>query len=305
MPTNEYDIVTGAFSYSGKYITQRLLSLGRVVKTLTRNPNRPNPFGDRVRAAPLDFGDSGGLVHSLRGAVTLYNTYWVRFSRENITFEQAVANTGILIGAAREAGVQRIVHLSVSNPSEDSPFPYFRGKAAVERMIRESGVSYAVVRPTVVYGGDDILINNIAWLLRRFPVFPIAGTGQYRLQPVFVEDVAELAVGAGQRTDHVILNAAGPEIYTFESLVRLIANRVRSRAAIVHVHPGLLHLASHVVGYFVNDALLTKDELDALMANLLDPGGPPTTRGSFTEWLARNADTLGRRYASELGRHFR
>lgn len=301
----EFDVVTGAFSYSGRYIAQRLLSIGRAVKTLTRHPGRPNPFGNRVQAASLNFADFRGLVESLRGATILYNTYWVRFSHGNVTFERAVANSGNLIRAAKEAGVRRIVHLSVSNPSEDSPFPYFRGKAAVERMIRESGLSYAIIRPTVVYGGEDILINNIAWLLRRFPLFPVAGTGQYRLQPVFVEDMAELAVEAGQRNDNAILNAAGPEIYTFESLVRLIASRVRSRAAIVHVHPRFLNLLSQVTGYVVNDVLLTKDELGALMANLLDPGGPPTVRGSFSEWLARNADALGRQYASELERHFR
>jgi NADH dehydrogenase len=105
------------------------------VKTLTGHPDRPNPFGDRVSVASFHFEDPRKLAGHLRGTTTLYNTYWVRFPHGDITFERAVANSQTLIGAAREAGVRRIVHVSITNPSKDSPFEYFRGKARVEEMI--------------------------------------------------------------------------------------------------------------------------------------------------------------------------
>ena len=203
--TQELNIVTGAFGYTGKYITQKLLSMGKKVKTLTGHPNRPNPFGNQVSIAPFHFDNPAELTRALQGAATLYNTYWVRFPYGQVTYDKAVAQTKILINAAKEAGIRRIVHISITNASEESPFPYFTGKGILEKFIIQSGLSYAIVRPTVIFGHEDILINNIAWFLRKLPVFAIPGAGDYRLQPVFVEDAAEIAVNAGQCNDTMIL----------------------------------------------------------------------------------------------------
>ncbi len=211
----------------------------------------------------------------------------------------------VLIGAAVEAGVRRIVHISITNPSENSPLPYFRGKALVEKAIRESGLSYAILRPTVLFSPEDVLINNIAWFLRRFPAFPIAGSGDYPIQPVFVDDLAQLAVNAGAGSEDVVLDAVGPETFTFEEMVRLIARRVGSRARLIHVRPSVALLAARMAGWLVRDVVLTRDEIDGLMAGHLVSADPPTASTRFTEWLEAEGATLGRRYASELGRHYR
>ena len=194
----KFDVVTGAFGYTGKYITRRLLAAGREVRTLTGHPHRPDPFGGRVQIAPLDFRNLVGLVESLRGASVLYNSYWVRFSHGRVTFDDAVANSKILIQAAREAGIRKIVHISIANPSLDSHLPYYAGKAKVEKAIFDSGLPYAILRPIVIFGKADILINNIAWFVRHFPVFAIPGSGEYEIQPIFVEDMADLAVDAAR-----------------------------------------------------------------------------------------------------------
>src|SRR5712691_7642734 len=232
MATSEVNVITGAFSYTGKYITRRLLALGKQVHTLTGHPNNPNPFGNQVITHPFDFGKPEELVKNLQGATTLYNTYWIRFSHGATTFEKAVENTQILIKAAQEADVHRIVHVSITNPSEHSRLPYFKGKAILEQTIMDSTLSYAIIRPTVIFGDEDILINNIAWLLRRFPVFPLFGSGNYRLQPIYVEDMADIVVKAGQQTDNSIIDAVGPDIFTFEELVRLIASKLHRRVMI-------------------------------------------------------------------------
>jgi len=304
MGKQDLDVVTGAFGYTGKYITERLLSMGRGVRTLTGHPNRRNPFGDRVDVARFEFEDRAKLAKSLGGADTLYNTYWVRFPYGAMTFETAVRNTETLIGAAGDAGVGRIVHVSITKASEDSPFPYFRGKASLERTIRGSGLSHAIVRPTVIFGREDILINNIAFVLRRFPVFGIPGSGEYRVRPVSVEDVAEVCVAAGQRAENEIIDAVGPETFTFEELVRLIAATIGSRARIVHVPPAVALAASRLIGYFVKDVLVTRDELEGLMADLVVTDGPATGHRRLSDWLAENAATVGRRYASEVSRHY-
>ena len=217
------NVVTGAFGYTGKSIARRLLQSGETVVTLTGNPGRTNEFGAAVKAVPFRFDDPEAMAASIRGARVLYNTYWVRFDRGDASHDRAVKNTVALIRAAEMAGVQRIVHISITNPSVSSGLPYFRGKALLEEEIRRSKMSYAIVRPTVIFGAEDILINNIAFLLRKMPVFLVPGDGEYRLQPVYVEDVAQIAVDAGRQPENMIVDAVGPETFPFEQLVRLMA----------------------------------------------------------------------------------
>jgi uncharacterized protein YbjT (DUF2867 family) len=302
--SSDLDVVTGALGYTGRYIAERLLASGRRVRTLTGHPNRPNAFGDRIELAPLDFADPTGLVDALRGATTLYNTYWVRFPRGDVTFERAVANSQTLVRAAADAGVRRIVHVSITNPSHDSPYPYFRGKAEVERIVRASGLAHAIVRPTVVFGREDILINNLAFILRRVPVFAVPGSGTYRLRPVAVEDLADICVGAAAAGEDRPVDAVGQEVFTFEELLRSIARAIGRRVRFVHVPPAAALAAAAAIGRMVGDVLVTRDELGGLMAGLVTTDGPATGTTRLTEWLARSSATVGRRYASEVSRHY-
>jgi uncharacterized protein YbjT (DUF2867 family) len=296
--------VTGAFSYSGKYITRRLLERGEEVITLTGHPSRPDPFAGEVKAYPLNFENEAELVTSLQGVHTFYNTYWVRFDRGQNTQPRAVENTRKLVQAAVRAGVQRIVHISITNPSTESHLPYFWGKAANEQTVVESGHSYAILRPTVLFGTEDILINNIAWLLRRFPFFAIPGDGSYRLQPVFVDDLAELAVNAGNAQDNILWDAVGPDIYTFEEMVSLIGQMLRLNRGLLHVSPKLALAAAQFLSTFVGDVLLTPEEVDGLMAGLLVSDEPPRCKTHLKDWLEENKDSVGVHYASELQRHY-
>jgi len=305
METPEVNVVTGAFSFTGKYITQRLLSMGKKVITLTSRVDRENTFGHQVKAFPFNFDKPRELTDSLRGANTLYNTYWVRFAHGEVSFDKAVENSNTLITAAKEAGIHRIVHISITNPSENSPFPYFRGKALVEKAITQSKLSYAIIRPTVIFGPDGILINNIAWLLRKFPIFAIPGSGDYQIQPVFVKDVAEIAVSSAHQDADVILDAVGPETFTFYELVRMIASQIKSRAKIVHVGPKLALFLAKLIGYVVRDVVITRDEIDGLMSNLLVSEGETTAPTLCSDWLGHNAGKIGIGYISGLERRYR
>lgn len=305
MTNAEVNVITGAFSYTGKYITSRLLATGKEVRTLTGHPNNPNPFGKQVLVYPFNFDKPGELVKNLQGATTLYNTYWIRFSHGTNTFEQAFKNTQTLIRAAVEAGVQRIVHVSITNPAETSRLPYFRGKAMLEQDIIASGLSYAIIRPTVIFGDEDILINNIAWCLRHFPVFPIFGSGNYSLQPIYVEDMADLVVDSGQKHENMLIDAVGPEIFTFEQLVRLIAEKLRKRVIITHVNPGIAFYLAKLIEPFVGDVLITREEVLGLMANLLISQQQPTGYTHLSDWLDEHSATVGTKYASELARHYK
>ncbi len=305
MEQRGFDVVTGAYSFTGRFIARRLLAEERRIKTLTNHPQRAGAEDITAEVAPLQFADRAALVESLRGADVLYNTYWVRFRHGRVRFGDAVANTRILVGAARDAGVRKVVHISVSNPSMDSPLDYYAGKARAENAVRESRLEWAIVRPTLIFGTGDILINNIAWLLRRLPVFGIPGRGDYRLQPVAGEDVAEIATWAAAQGGNVTVDAAGPEIIYYSEMVESIAIAVGRHPRFVHVSPRNTVRAARVIGRIVNDVTLNEPELEGLMQELLVSHEKPRGTRRLDNWLLSSADVIGRHYASELERHWR
>ncbi len=302
MTEHKLHAVTGAFGYSGKYIARRLLEAGHQVITLTNSLHRRNPFGERVRTYPFNFDDPVKLANSLSGVSVLYNTYWVRFNHKTFTHAVAIDNTLKLFAAAKEAGVNRVVHVSITNPSENSPLEYFSGKAKLERALIESGLSYAILRPTVLFGKEDILINNIAWILRKLPVFGVFGDGNYRLQPIYVDDLAQIAVTQGHNNENVIIDAIGPETFTYRDLVKAIGAIIGKPRPIIAVPPTFGYLIGTLIGKIIGDVTITREEIEGLMTGLLCVDSPPAGRTKLTDWAKENAVTLGIQYASELAR---
>lgn len=296
--------VTGALGFSGRHITRRLLARGDTVVNLTSHPDRADPFDGAVPARPLDFARSEALAASLEGVDTLFNTYWVRFPRDTSSHAGAVRNSRVLFEAARSAGVRRIVHVSIANPDPASHLSYYRGKAQVEAALALTGVSHAILRPTVLFGDEPILANAIAWLLRRSPVFGIPGDGRYGIQPIAVEDLSGLALAAAARDDDVTWDAAGPEVLSFNELIESIRTATGSRARLVHLPGSLALVAATVLGRAVGDTLLTREELEGLSGGLLVSRELPRGTARFTDWLEANGSWLGRRYLSEVARHF-
>ncbi|MEK9145735.1 MAG: NAD(P)H-binding protein, partial [Elusimicrobiota bacterium] len=297
--------VTGAFGYIGRYIAKDLLELGKEVRTITTHPDKPNPFGPAVKAFPYNFNDPDRLAAILNGAETLYNTYWIRFPYDGQTYESALTNTRILFRCAKNAGIKRIVHIGVTQSSADSPLPYYKGKAAQESILRESGVPFSVVRPTLVFGKEDILVNNIAWLIRKSPLFPIFGSGAYRVQPVFVGDLAKIAIHQAGGASNVMVDAVGGETYTFAEMVHLIAQKMGRRVRFIKVPPSLGMFCGQILGWLLSDVLLTANELKGLMDEMLISGQSPNGHTRFSDWLEANRTTVGTSYSSELARHFR
>jgi NADH dehydrogenase len=294
--------VTGAFGYSGRYVTKRLLDEGHKVITLTNSLKRENPFGGKVRAFPFNFERTELLVGSLRGIDVLINTYWVRFDHRLFTHSQAVANTKSLFWAAKEAGVSRIVHVSITNPDIDSNLPYFRGKAELELALTSLGVSYCILRPTVLFGREDVLISNIAWSLRHFPIFGVFGCGDYKLQPIYVDDLAAAAVEKAVGDRNEVVNAIGPETFTYRELVETVRRSLGLKRRVVSVSPELGYWACRVLGLLVRDVIITRQEIRGLMEGRLCVDAPPLGLTKLTEWIDRHKDTLGRHYTSEMAR---
>lgn len=296
--------VTGAFGFSGKYIARRLLEAGRSVVTLTNSPNRPNSFDGKVEVRCLSFDDPELLIESLKDVEVLYNTYWVRFNHSLFTHSDAVRNTLVLFDAAKKAGVKKVVHVSITNPDVNSPLEYFKDKGILEKALIESGMSYSIVRPAVLFGDEDILINNIAWTLRKFPVFGMFGDGsKYHVCPIYVDDLAKIMVEEGEKSENGVINALGPEDFTYTELVQMIGKTIGCQRKVMSIPPELGYLTSRVIGLFVGDVFVTREEIKGLMADLLHVKGVvPKGTTVLSEWVKDNADSLGVRYASELAR---
>lgn len=294
--------VTGAFGYSGKYIAQKLLDKGYTVQTLTNSVSRENPFGKRIKVYPFNFENHEKLKKSLEGVTVLYNTYWVRFNHKLFTHSDAVRNSLALFEAAKEANVERIVHVSITNPSSEINLEYFQGKAVLEKALIKSGISYSILRPAVLFGKEDILINNIAWALRKFPAFGVFGDGNYGIQPIYIDDFAELAVNQGTVRENSIINAVGPESFTYKELVKTIGRLIGKNRPIISVPPLVGYIFAKIVSWLVRDTFLTWEEIQGLMAGTLAVDTPPVGTTKLTDWVSSHSETLGKNYTSELAR---
>lgn len=296
--------VTGAFGFTGRHIARQLLERGHGVRTLTGHPERAH--GAEIAVFPLSFDAPGELARALEGAEVLYNTYWVRFEAAGRTFAGAVENSRRLFRAAREAGVGRIVHVSITHANPASPLPYFRGKGEVEAALAESSVPHSILRPALLFGAGDVLVNNIAWMLRRFPAFAIPGRGDYAMRPIHVGELGALAVREGRHAEaQRAVEAVGPERLSYEALVRAVGDAIRRPGRMVHVSPPVVWCIGRLLGLAVGDVVLTRDEIRGLMAGLLDSDAPPAGDVRISRWLRENAEQIGLSWASELARHYR
>ena len=299
--------VTGAWSYLGRHVTRALLTQGQTVRSLTARPiPAADPFQGAVVAHPWTW-TLPALTRSLHGVDTLYNTFWVRHTRPPIghrgswtSHAEAVAKSRVLIAAARAAGVQRVVHVSITHPQADSRLPYFRGKAQVETCIRQSGLSYAILRPSCFFGAHDILINNIAFAVRHFPVFCLPGPASYRIRPIHVRDMATAMCVCGASTDPIVQDACGPEQYLFADLVQLMGTWLTGRAPrIVHLPTTLCLYLYQAAGQVLRDTILSRDELIGLASDLLSSDAPPLGTTRLSQWVQARRQVLGRSFHPE------
>ena len=305
MAATRLDAVTGAFGFTGRALAERLLTDGHDLVTLSRRSGEGDPLRDQLRVEPFDTDRPDRLVASLAGVDTLFNTFWIRFPRGTMTYERAVAQSAALVAAARDAGVRRIVHLSVVNAAPDGPTPYVRAKAALEAIVRSSGLEWVILRPTLTYGPGDILINNLAWALRRLPVYGLPGLGRYTVQPVHVDDVARICAEAATMEAGQTIDAAGPETLRYRDLVSMVRAAIGSRSIVLPMPAALVLAAARLLGPVVHDVVLTGDEVRELTSSLLTSIQPARGTTRISEWLTANAASLGRTWASELDRNYR
>jgi len=297
----EIHAVTGAFGYTGSRIATQLADRGVAVRTLT-SAAPPVGSSESIERRPLELDDEDALTRALEGCSVLHNTYWVRFHAGGFDQERAVERSARLFRAAARAGLRRIVHVGIANPAEHSPYRYFRGKARVEGALRETGLPHSILRPALLFGEGGILVNNIAWLLRRAPLFGIFGDGRYGVRPIHVQDLARLAVVEAGEEGERALDAVGPERFEYRELVATLARALGVRPRLAPMPAWTGWLAAKGLGLLTRDLVLTWEEIGALVDGLLDSDAPATGERGFSDWAREEAGELGLRWASELGR---
>ena len=303
-------LVTGAFSFTGSFISRELLKSNDEISTFTNHPNENKEYFSQVRVFPYCFNEYQKMVDYLKDISIVINTYWIRFPKRGVTWENAISNSKILFDACRDAGVGKIIHISVTNPSLKSPYPYFKGKARVEDYLRSCNVQYVIIRPALIFSEGDILINNMAWIMRRSPVFGIFGSGKFKVQPISQEDLAKIVVQNvnSDLKNNSIIDAIGPETLEFKQLLRLITDSTGSKTLILPFWGYLKWIPfvfSKLFGYLLRDVLLTRHEMNALIDNLLLTDSPSLGSQSIKKWLKENGDELGKFYAHEINRHYK
>ena len=294
--------VTGALGYSGRWIAQELIDAGHHVKTITNSLHKPNPFGNQIVIEPFNFNQPEKLTDSLKGSDVLVNTYWVRFNHNQFNHSEAVENTKILFDCAKKAGVKRIIHVSITNPSLDSELEYFKGKAELELYLSQLGIPHSIIRPAVLFGHGDILINNIAWMVRHLPIMGVFGKGDYKMQPIHVEDFAKCITTECSEEGNRTINAIGQESYTYKELVYKMMDIFNTKKPVLNTPPIIGYWLGKIVSSWKNDVTITQEEIKGLMDNLLYVDDKPIGTIRLSEWMKENKETLGVNYASELER---
>jgi uncharacterized protein YbjT (DUF2867 family) len=232
--------VFGGTGFLGRRVVRRLRSHGFSVRVASRHPSRGHElFGlddPQLQSVEADIHDDGSVADALAGAYAVVNAVSLYVERGRRTFHSVHVECADRVAAqALRAGVERLAHVSGIGSDPASPSLYIRKRGEGELAVRGAFADATLIRPAVMFGPDDAFLTTILRLLGRLPIYPMFGRGQTRLQPAYVEDVAEAIARALLRTDmHAItFECGGPRIYTYEQLIRTIANEAKLKCMLM------------------------------------------------------------------------
>ena len=249
--------IAGGSGFIGRAIARRLASTGEIkVRVLTRNPDTARarlelPGVEFVRG---DVGNPATLKDALAGASAIvdavqFDGYPIENPRRGFTFERIdYGGAAALIAAARQAGVAQFIYVSGAAADENSTHPGFRAKGRAERAIRESGLSYTIFRPSLVYGREDKVVNGLARAIRFAPVMGVPGTGRQNVQPVLVDDLAAcVALAVSGRGRNQTYDIGGPDLMTFDEMMKVIMDASGHRRLLFHIPEAVMRAVGGVL----------------------------------------------------------
>src|SRR5580700_776884 len=266
--------VLGGSGFIGRYVVKRLAARGDVVPVGCRNAEEAKflrPMGEVGQVEPLSVAidDEAVLPAFLAGGGALVNCVGILRESGSQTFER-VHHTGpaVLARIARDAGVERFVHISAIGAEPRSASAYARTKAAGEAAVRDAFPTVTILRPSIVFGPEDQFFNRFAAMAMIAPVLPLIGGGETRFQPVYVGDVADAAVKCLEdpATAGHTYELGGPKVYTFRELLELLLGEIRRKRRLVDVPFGLAALQARLMSILPNPPL-TPDQVELLKSD--------------------------------------
>ena len=266
-------LVTGATGFVGRALLPRLAEAGLELRCLVR-PSRSSPRlprGIPVQVSIASLADARGLRAALVGVDTLIHLAGAEWhGRRGDVFGVDAAGTRALVEAAREAGVGRIVYLSHLGADRASAYPVLKAKGIAEEFVRQSGLTYTIVRSTLLYGAEDVFLNVVAALVKLGPgLFLMPGDGRISLQPLWVEDLVTCLEWS--LSDLTSLNQTialgGPEFITFGQMVQTVMEVLGVRRLVIPVRPPFLRAGAWLMEQILPRSPLTTRWLDHLAVN--------------------------------------
>jgi NADH dehydrogenase len=267
--------VTGATGFVGRHVAATLAARGHRVRVLARAPARARFLSDlNVEIVAGGLADHAALDRLARGADALIHLVGIIVEQGAQTFTGVhVAGTQALLTAAQEAGVRRFVHMSaVGARDEPGATPYHRTKRQAEQQVRDSGLSHAIFRPSIINGPESAPIRVLARLHRWSPVVPVFGDGRFPTQPVWIDDVALAFALATERPDMIgTFELGGPQVLTYEEFLLTIGRATGHSRPLVHVPLGLVRAAAGVFDVLGSAAPVTSDQVQMLVEGSATP----------------------------------
>jgi uncharacterized protein YbjT (DUF2867 family) len=265
--------VFGGTGFLGRRVVKHLLEGEFSIRVASRHPERTGALFESINA---DINDDRSVIAAVAGVEGVVNAVSLYVESGQQTFHSVhVTRAARVARLAREASVKRLIHVSGIGSDAGSASPYIRSRAEGEKVVRDAFPAATLIRPSVMFGRGDAFVGPVAKMLRHLPVFPLFGRGQTKLQPAHVEDVAEAIARAIQTTQsRMSYELGGPRIYTYRSLLEVIARHLRRKPLLVPTPFGLWHaLAS--VAEMLPQPPITRNQVELMQIDsVASPGAP-------------------------------
>ncbi len=260
-------LITGATGYIGRHLVARLVQQGERPRCLVRDLKRAGQIlpGAKVDLVQGDTTQPGTLRLVMQGVDTVIHTAFITAERKqsagNHYDTTNVEGTANVVKAAKSAGVSRIIAVSGLGTKPDKPGSYMQGRYLAEQMIKESGMTWTIIQPSVLFGKDAPFIKGLTDLIRTSPVVPLIGGGKIMFQPIYVEDVVSVIVevlNEPERTANKTFTIGGPEYYSFTGIVTMLTHAMHKKRIMAPAPRQLVGIGAAVMEAVLPKPPLTK-----------------------------------------------
>jgi NADH dehydrogenase len=260
--------VTGASGFVGSHLIDRLLRDGHEITVLSHSQRGRVHLDERIRVVSGSVEDPEALTALCAGNQVVFHLVGIIAETRTKTFQKTVVEaTRLLVGASLREKVMKLVYLSAIGASADSATKYYRSKFEAEQSVKLSGLNYTILRPSIIFGAGDGFVSMLSRMIRLSPFTPVIGSGRYRLQPVYIDDVtsAMSQCVTKEETSAEIIDLAGPERLEYLEILHIIKRVLNKRRVNIHLPLMLMKMAAAVMEKILKPAPLTTDQLTMLV----------------------------------------